>query len=327
MVLYDNHFLGTNHRARLEGTYGARDFFEVGARYDVPHFLGPAVGFSWEGNVFSEPQDRFFIDGVESDFQADEARFSRRQFDMMMRLQYRPEGSVYWGSADVLYEHINASLADGIEGKRLAGATGLTTVNLLTPRIELGLDLTRGTQRTYAGTRVLLRLDYTHDLNGDRFRYGRYAVAVHQYVPVFFFPKTRRLVFRANLEQVTPMLGGDTVPFYQLPRLGGQRSLRGFVSDRFQEEGALLFTAEYRYPIWNTRDATSGGLDAVFFVDTGQVFESFGNVAVPAFRTSVGGGFHVLNSEGVSARFEVARSVESTQVILTVRPTFGRPMR
>jgi outer membrane protein assembly factor BamA len=327
VVLYDNHLFGSAHRARFEGMFGARDFFELEARYEMPRPFGPHTRFSLEGNFFSEPQDRFFIDGAGSDLQTDEARFSRQQVDVRTRLEYGTDDTAFDGAVGILYEHIDASTADGPEGERLVGRAGLTTVDLLTSSIELGLDLTRGTKRTYAGTEVLLRLDYTHDLNGDRFRYGRYAVAVHQYVPVFLFPKTRRLALRAYLEQVEPILGGDTVPFYQLPRLGGQRSLRGFVSDRFQGDGALLFTAEYRYPIWDTRNPAGGGLDAVFFVDTGQVFESFRAVAVNDFRTAVGGGFHLLNSRGLSARFEVARSVESTRIILTVRPTFGRSPR
>jgi hypothetical protein len=68
-------------------------------------------------------------------------------------------------------------------------------------------------------------------------------------------------------------------------------------------------------------------MDAVFFVDTGQVFDAFGDVAMQDFKTTFGGGFHVLSSNGLSARFEVARSAEGTEVILTVRPTFGRPRR
>ena len=115
---------------------------------------------------------------------------------------------------------------------------------------------------------------------------------------------------RARIEQVRPLFGGVAIPFYQLPRLGGQRSLRGFVSDRFQDDGSLLLTAEYRYPIWTSRYPGWTGIDATFFVDTGQVFNALGEVAVNDFKVSVGGGLHLLNCRGLSARFEVARSME-----------------
>lgn len=319
-ALYDNHLFGTNQRGRLEGMIGARDFFEVEAWYELLNPLGAGTRFNLEGNFFSEPQDRFFVGGIESNRHADATRFAREQIDFTGRLQYHPSDRPYGGTLDLLYEHVEARPVEGDEGQELNGRPGLATTDLLTSRVEFALDFTKGQPRTYSGTALTLQLDYTHDLNGDRFRYGRYAAAVHQYVPVFFFEQTRRLALRARVEQVRPIFGGDGVPFYQLPRLGGQRSLRGYVSDRFRDDGALLLTAEYRYPIWSR-------MDAVFFVDTGQVFNTFDEVAVHNFKTTVGGGFHMLSSRGLSARFEVARSVEGTEIILTVRPAFGRPRR
>jgi outer membrane protein assembly factor BamA len=81
-----------------------------------------------------------------------------------------------------------------------------------------------------------------------------------------------------------------------------------------------LFSAEYRYPVWSR-------MDAVFFVDTGQVFSAFDEVSARDFRTTFGGGFHLLGGNGLSARFEVARSVEGVEIILTVKPAFGRAPR
>ena len=322
VALYDRHLFGSRHRGRIEAVIGARDFFEVEARYEVPDVVGPGTGVSIGGNFFSEPEARFFVDGIDSDEDADKTRFSRDQLDVTTRLQV--QGRTWDVATELRYEHVEAGLAEDETSMALRIAPGLTTVDLLTPRAELALDFTRGGPRTTAGTRFLLRADYTHDLNGSRFRYGRYIASIHQYVPLAFFPPGRRLAFRARVEQVEPMLGGEAVPFYQLPRLGGQTSLRGFLSNRFQDNGSLLFTAEYRYPIWTNRYPGFAGVDAVFFVDTGQVFDALDEVAAHDFKVSVGGGLHLLNRRGLSARFEVARSVESTQVILTVRPSLDR---
>jgi len=321
VALYDQHLFGSRHTGRVDAIIGARDFFEVEARYTIPSIAGAGTRLSVEGNYFSEPEDRFFTGGAGGDVDLDEARFARRQVDLTTRLQYRSD--TWGGAAELRYEHVRASPAE--EGSAdLIGLPGFTTLNLLTPRAELALDLTRGTPRTSAGTRFLIRADYTQDLNSGRFRYGRYTATVHQYVPLAVFPPGRRLVMRARIEQVRPLFGGDAIPFYQLPRLGGQRSLRGFLSDRFQDDGSLLFTAEYRYPIWTSRYPGWTGVDATFFVDTGQVFNALGEVAVNDFKVSVGGGLHLRNRRGLSARFEVARSVEGTQVILTVRPALDQ---
>ena len=321
LALHDRRLFGSRHTARVEAILGARDFFEVEARYTIPEVAGTGTRLSVEGNYFSEPEDRFFMGGVRGDRQIDEARFSRRQVDATTRLQYR--GATWGAAAELRYERVEASPTED-DSARPIGMPGLTTVNLLTPRAELALDFTRGGPRTSAGTRLLLRADYTQDLVSHRFRYGRYTATVQQYVPLPVFPQGRRLVLRGRIEQAEPLLGGEAIPFYQLPRLGGQRSLRGFLSDRFQDNGSLLLTAEYRYPIWTNRYPGWTGVDATFFVDAGQVFGAFSGIAVNDFKMSVGGGLHLLNRRGLSARFEVARSVEGTHVILTVRPALDR---
>lgn len=321
LSLYDNHLFGTDQKARLEALYGSRDFFELEVGYEIPRMGGGGTALRVEGNFFSRPEERFFLDGNESNRNRDEARFSRQQFDVMTRLQFVPRNHFFSGALDLLYEHVDARPGNGERGELLVGMPGLESLDLLTPRLELAFDWTRRHhRRTYAGTKVLLRMDYSHDLSGERFRYGRYMAAVQQYVPVLFFPKTRRLALQARVERVEPILGGDAVPFYHLPRLGGQQTLRGFVSNRFRDDGSLLVTAEYRYPIWDQ-------FDAVFFIDAGQVFDTFDAVAIDRFRVSYGGGFHMLSTGGLSARFEVAGSVEGRQVILTVQPAFGRSPR
>ena len=320
VTLYDNHLFGTDQKARLSGLIGARDFFEVRFQYERPRLLGSGTSFFFETNYFSEPEDRFYLGGIHGNREDNQAFFSRRQVDVMTRLRYQPDGSAFAGAIDLLYEHVDASPEESDDGEPLVGVPGLEPTDLFTPRMELEMDFSRGAPRNYAGTKFLLRLDYTHDLRGDQFRYGRYTAEIQQYLPVLFFPKTRRLAIRARLEQVEPIFGGDAVPFFHLPRLGGQQNLRGFVSDRFRDTGSLLFSAEYRYPVWDR-------LDAIFFVDSGQVFGDLDAVSVSDFRTTFGGGFHLLGGGGLSARFEVARSVEGVEVILTVRPAFGRSRR
>ncbi len=66
-------------------------------------------------------------------------------------------------------------------------------------------------------------------------------------------------------------LGDGTVPFTELPSLGGDR-MRGFVRDRMRGGSAIAATLDYRYPIWSF-------LDADLFCSVGntfgQAFEGF----------------------------------------------------
>lgn len=318
VLAYDNQLFGSEHSARLEALYGGPNTFRTRWTYNSPQL------FELQVNAFSNPESGFFLDGNDSDKDEDDASANLDQIDVTAGIQ----GTLVNGldtSFELLYEHVETSGGDDAEGRRLeqTNPPGLGTVDLMTSRLTLRTGRTKKeqhTSRSYLGTEVILQLDYTHDLTADRFRYGRYAVEVRQYLPVGILPNSRRLVFKGQLEQVEPIFGGSAVPFYQQPDLGGQNTLRGFTSSRFQADGALAGSVEYRYPIW-------ANLDALFLVDAGQVFDSFEDVAADRFHWSYGGGIHLLSGGGLGFRFELARSPEGLRTILTVTPSFQRSAR
>jgi len=322
VALYDNTFLGTTHSARIEGLYGGPDTFEGEVSYGIPEPFGPRTQFDLRANVFSDPESEFYRNGNDSDETLDETFFERDQVDVTARVGVGPSEQGLRGQVGALYEHVETAPGDDIQGARFRQErpAGIGEVDLLTSRLSLGLDRTSGAPRTAHGTEVLLRLDYTQDLNADRFRYGRYVAEVRQYLPVGIFPDSRRLVLRGRLEQTEPLFEGEDVPFFQRPSLGGQNLVRGFRFNRFQDDGSLVLNAEYRYPIWSN-------FDALLFVDAGQVFPKLSRVAVDRFNWSYGGGLHMLNQKGLSFRFEVAGSTEGIRTILTVDPLFKRLAR
>ena len=54
------------------------------------------------------------------------------------------------------------------------------------------------------------------------------------------------------------------MPFYLMPTLGGNDTLRGFRAYRFRGPHAMLLQGEYRFELWS-------GLDAALFYDAGKV--------------------------------------------------------
>ena len=321
LMAYDNKLFGTDRSAQIEGLYGGPNTFRSRAAYNSPSFFGLDRSFRFDANVFSNPESGFFLGGNDSDRDDDDASANRDQVDVMAGIEGPAIGGVRT-SFDLLYEHVVTDDGDDAEGQRLAAANppGLGTVNLLTSRVTFEASRATDGRRPPLGTEAVLQLDYTHDLESDRLRYGRYAVEVRQYLPVSILPNSRRLVLRGHLEQVEPLFEGTAVPFFQQPQLGGQNVLRGFPSGRFQAGGALAGSAEYRYPIWSN-------LDALFLVDAGQVFDTFGDVAVDRFHWSYGGGIHLLTTSGLGFRFEVAGSSEGVRTILTVNSSFQRSAR
>lgn len=320
LALFHHDFFGLGHDVRLSGMLGSRDFYELELTYDIPQPLGRRTALGIESNFFTNPEARYFLAGNDSDFNRDEARHYIQQFDVSADLSYRIAPRLS-GSSVLRYQHTETKPSDERLGERLPDdLPGLGTLDLMTLHARLALDLTRGTTiagplRSTFGTKLIVSGDYQHDLRSDRFRTLRYAGEIQQYLPVLLFPETRRVVLRARVEKIDPVFEGEAVPFFRRLGLGGQQTLRGFVYDRFINDGFLLLNAEYRYPIWSR-------LDAVWFVDAGQVFTRFGDVAADRFRWSYGGGLHALSGSGLAFRFEVAGSTDGIRTLLTVTPAF-----
>ncbi|HEX6835030.1 MAG TPA: BamA/TamA family outer membrane protein, partial [Polyangia bacterium] len=90
------------------------------------------------------------------------------------------------------------------------------------------------------------------------------------------------------------------VPFTELATLGGPDSLRGFRAGRYRDFSTLLFSAEYRWPIWMWADA-------ILFVDYGGAAgQRFAGLGVDSLHPDLGAGIRVRTSRHVMARAQLA---------------------
>jgi len=90
--------------------------------------------------------------------------------------------------------------------------------------------------------------------------------------------------------------------------LGGSQRLRGYERGAFRGEGALLLSAEYRYPIWDT-------WHAYLFWDEGQIFNKYDEVEVGRFRSSFGGGVNLRTEEAFLIGFRIGHSKERKALV------------
>ena len=108
------------------------------------------------------------------------------------------------------------------------------------------------------------RVEFSHydDRDRQRYTFNRFDVDLRQFVSIL----SERRVFVAPRRSSRPRTppSGQTMPFYLMPSLGGNDTLRGFRDYRFRGPHALLLQAEYRFEIWS-------GLDAALFYDAGKV--------------------------------------------------------
>jgi Omp85 superfamily domain len=105
----------------------------------------------------------------------------------------------------------------------------------------------------------------------------------------------------------------NEVPFYMLPSLGGQNTLRGYFDYRFHDRNMLLASAESRWALF--RD-----IDAVAFFDAGNVASRVSDLNLK--KTSWGGGLRVHSQMWTLARLDVGHSVEGWHVFLRFSDPF-----
>lgn len=138
--------------------------------------------------------------------------------------------------------------------------------------------------------------DY-NDRSGDVWSFRRTEIDLRQYIG--FFDDRRVIALRGFLSTSSATDDSQGVPFFLMPHLGGNDTLRGFRNYRFRGPHALLLQAEYRWEAWS-------GLDAAFFYDAGEVGLRRSDLALKDLEHNYGFGFRFNTSNGVVMRVDAA---------------------
>lgn len=144
------------------------------------------------------------------------------------------------------------------------------------------------------------------DRDLDQFTFRRYDAEAVQVVPIV---GDKWLVTLHGWGVVSDTSDGNTVPFYMLPSLGGNLTLRGFNDFRFHDRNLLFASAESRWAIFRQVDA------AVFF-DAGNVAPRIGDLDLK--KTSYGAGLRVHGRTSTIGRLDVGHSVEGWKVFFSM---------
>lgn len=104
-------------------------------------------------------------------------------------------------------------------------------------------------------------------------------------------------------------MGDGAIPFYELNLLDLNNGLRGFDRGRWQDEGALLFNAEWRFPVWQD-------VEGDIFLDEGQVFNNYKDIGLKQFRYSAGAGLRFVTNRKFGFRIQVAASEDGVLTLI-----------
>lgn len=121
-----------------------------------------------------------------------------------------------------------------------------------------------------------------------------------------FLNRSRVIALRTRT-RLTDRSGGQTVPFYLQPVIGGSDDLRGFRPFRFSGNNSVLFSGEYRWAIFS-------GCDGAVFADAGKVFDRRGQLNFSNLESSAGFGLRFNARNQTFMRFDVGFSHEGFQV-------------
>jgi outer membrane protein assembly factor BamA len=109
--------------------------------------------------------------------------------------------------------------------------------------------------------------------------------------------------------------GGQAVPFYMLPSLGGGSSLRGFSSFRFSDRNSLLLQAEWRI-------MANRFFESALFYDAGKVAARTSDLDLNHMKSDYGFGVRFHGPLATVLRVDVARSNEGTRLVFAASPAF-----
>lgn len=313
LLLYHNQLFKYNHQARIEALFGSQDFNDFDFEYTIPDFLSRDGQLDLDLSYSNDPRKSLY--GGNNSELTGEMLYAKEEMDTELKYLHFLSSSTQLGLSG-RYRRVDIQQNDyiGEQSLPIVHQSLRGTSALLSLGTSVQLDLARGTPRILRGSRYKFGLSWNRSLTNDEFHFLKYNFEWNQFIPLPFLPDTRRLGFKTRLQK-TAALGDKQVPFYDYPSLGSSYDLRGFPSSRFRDDGALLMTLEYRFPLWSFADI-------VLFVDEGQVFNEYSDIHLKDFHTSYGFGFHLISTKGFAFRSEFAFSHESSRVILSINPNF-----
>jgi outer membrane protein assembly factor BamA len=152
------------------------------------------------------------------------------------------------------------------------------------------------------------------DRNYGQNSFRRYEAEAAQFLPLV---ADKWVLALHAWEVFSDTSSGNTVPFYLLPSLGGQNTLRGYYDYRFHDRNLQVFNAESRWGLFTH-------VDAAVFVDAGKVASAASDLDFRHMRTSYGAGLRVHNRTSTVGRLDIGHSTEGWRVVLKISDPFKR---
>lgn len=165
---------------------------------------------------------------------------------------------------------------------------------------ELSVTADTRDQRSHPHTGGLYRGSWTRfsDRDGGNFSFQRFEAEGAQFVST---DDSRVTVAMHGWLVASDTAEGHDIPFYLLPSLGGNNTLRAFSNYRFHDRHFAVANVELRLALF-------AHVDSVIFADAGNVASRMADLNFD--KRSVGVGFRLHSGRATFARLDVAKGQE-----------------
>ncbi|HMS84846.1 MAG TPA: BamA/TamA family outer membrane protein [Nitrospira sp.] len=312
LTAFDNNFLQRGKEARASYLFAARGNQVGEVFYRDASLFGSQWSFETSGFWLDFDEGHFYRNGNRAR-EEDRANFKLNQLTWDTTLERKLFG--HWSAALTGRLIIaDAKPSDHFLETPTFVTNSARSMTALAVEPSLRYDSRDNSFRPTVGWFAETAFTYTDQVDRNQFRYLGYRVEIQRYIPVF--RGDRVLLLRAYVSKQDGV-GGGAIPFYELNLLDLNNGLRGFDRGRWQDQGALLFNIEWRFPVWQD-------VEGSLFFDEGQVFHSYENISLKQFRYSAGGGLRFVSDDKFGFRIQAAVSEDGVLMLIRGNLEFTR---
>ncbi|HEX2342308.1 MAG TPA: BamA/TamA family outer membrane protein [Vicinamibacterales bacterium] len=294
----DRDLLNNTGQLDLWAATSTRMYWATEARLTFPKLANNHLLFETWAAHRDYPEEDFFGLGPDS-ARSDRTNYAIRSDLFGARAGVRPFPILLAGGGA---EYLNPRLSEGQD-------TSVPSIeDLFDPTTAPGL----GESVDYLRTMAFVELDYREPKNArkggwyrvsfshfdDRttglYTFDRVDTDLRQFIG---FLAGRRVIAARLFISTSNTDAGHLMPFYSMPTLGGNDTLRGFREYRFRGPHAILVQGEYRWEIWS-------GFDAALFYDAGKVANTRSDLDFENLETDYGIGFRFNTNEAIVFRVD-----------------------
>jgi hypothetical protein len=309
--------IGDYETVDLRGSWTPAGYLRFESEFRAPRLFDRRGTLSLIGGWRKATEVGYYGLGTDATSKDDEALYSFTQPYALATLDVRP-----WRHWLVLTGGVG--YAEWQTGRGEGSSPSIDDV--YTPESAPGLGATTTYLNAFGGVAADSRLSAGYARRG-----GYYAVTFHTFVDNDDLYGFRRIDYEAiqhvplgrdrwvlslrGKVETTDTAGGQVLPYFMMPSLGGGSDLRGFNSWRFRDRHSLLLQAEWRVLV-------NAFLDTSLFYDAGKVTSRTADLDLTGLKSDFGIGFRLHGPLATPLRIDFAKSNEGLHLVFSANAVF-----